>query len=476
MYISKKEKKLFEELDKNLKIPNYFYKFCSNLEKKHKLIIKRISGHYRNYHCDNCGKDFTPTNDYLSGEKCKCPSCKLELIVKSNRIKKFDQVDCVALMYEYKEYWVERCFEIKTWYSNGIYTSNVCEFARLIFNEEFDLEYEIINDNIFTGINCVSIIHKSFESNNWRYFISPWKSVGRCFLYIPENIKNICKNTRYHYSQLWKYVKHSDYTDLIDVLKYYEDSVEFLIKLGFYKLVPDHNLYENGKTFEDRFCVRKEFSSFIKKYNLDKNQLEVLSYVQKKDIKLINDLIDVRDDDIDYFCKKNINYNFIRKNINYSHEYRDYLNMCATLGYNMKDKKILYPDDLLAAHNKIQEQYRVNKDKFIAERVKKRYLELKHNEYKNKKYIIFPAQSTESLIDESKQQNNCVKTYAEKIAKEESDIYFMRLLENPIKSLVTVEVHNNKIVQKRTKNNQSTTSEQDKFLNLWEKKVLGGNS
>ena len=40
----------------------------------------------------------------------------------------------------------------------------------------------------------------------------------------------------------------------------------------------------------------------------------------------------------------------------------------------------------------------------------------------------------------------------------------MRLICDKNKSLVTVEVRNNKIVQKRTKNNKYTTKEQDKFL------------
>ena len=92
--------------------------------------------------------------------------------------------------------------------------------------------------------------------------------------------------------------------------------------------------------------------------------------------------------------------------------------------------------------------------------------------FENKKYIIIPAKSISALIDESKQQNNCVRTYAERIAKNECDIYFMRFISSQDKSLVTVEVRNNKIVQKRTKNNEKTSKEQDKFLNLWERKIL----
>ena len=48
----------------------------------------------------------------------------------------------------------------------------------------------------------------------------------------------------------------------------------------------------------------------------------------------------------------------------------------------------------------------------------------------------------------------------------------MRLISNVNKSLVTIEVKNNKVVQKRTKNNCDTTLEQNKFIEKWERKIL----
>jgi len=48
----------------------------------------------------------------------------------------------------------------------------------------------------------------------------------------------------------------------------------------------------------------------------------------------------------------------------------------------------------------------------------------------------------------------------------------MRELTDINHSLVTVEVRNKKVVQKRTKNNEITSKEQDKFLKEWEQKIL----
>ena len=80
------------------------------------------------------------------------------------------------------------------------------------------------------------------------------------------------------------------------------------------------------------------------------------------------------------------------------------------------------------------------------------------------------------MINESAQQNNCVKTYADRVAKGRCDIYFMRLVNEREKSLVTVEVRGNKVVQQRIKNNMDTTPEQKRFLKKWEKEILCKNN
>ena len=48
----------------------------------------------------------------------------------------------------------------------------------------------------------------------------------------------------------------------------------------------------------------------------------------------------------------------------------------------------------------------------------------------------------------------------------------MREKENPKKSLVTIEVKNNKVVQSRIKNNRDINKNQKNFLDKWENKVL----
>lgn len=94
---------------------------------------------------------------------------------------------------------------------------------------------------------------------------------------------------------------------------------------------------------------------------------------------------------------------------------------------------------------------------------------LKINTYEDDNYIIFPFTDIDSLIDESNQMHNCVRTYVEEIINYKCFIYFMRYKDSTDKSLVTVEVKNNEVVQARRKFNENITEEDRLFLNKFER-------
>ena len=136
-------------------------------------------------------------------------------------------------------------------------------------------------------------------------------------------------------------------------------------------------------------------------------------------------------------------------------------------------KKILLPDNFREAHDESVKKVKIIKSSVIKSKIKKRYNELEKNEYCDNVFLIRPAKSLEDMKDEAKQQNNCVyKNYSDQYAFGETDIYFMREVNNPEKSLVTVEVKKGTVRQKYQKQNQIVTKEQSKFLNKWENEVL----
>lgn len=138
----------------------------------------------------------------------------------------------------------------------------------------------------------------------------------------------------------------------------------------------------------------------------------------------------------------------------------------------MKDKKVLFPDDLRQIHDKLSEECILAESPEVNKKIKTVSNFLSLNSYEDDKYIIFPVRSINGLIDESSQMHNCVRTYYENIADVKSQIYFMRKKDTIDKSFVTIEVRKGKIVQARSKYNGDVSAEVWKVLRRWEKSLV----
>lgn len=471
MYIKIKDRILYKELENNLSTPKNWNKFINKIKVDHNFIIKDSY-----YYCTHCKAQFkanTKINDTM-----KCPNCNLNLNVRSKRLKYHKFNDYLSVLEKYKNYYIQRIYMLESIYNNRKVDSTCYEFGRIIYDSSFNLLHEIINDNVVATTSGNWVCYRKDSEYNWRYNTSYNCPVSYLheFIYYPYNLKKILPE-KYRYSKLWTLVSKVGYCDLIYLLKNYNYSVELLIKYGLYNLAlcPKSFNSKNKKNFEERFYgLSKDYLPYIKRHNLNIDELKALSIVKKKYIKLVKKVVLIPD-----FEKLSVaGVNFVKAFkltdlcVLNSHEYIDYLKFARELGFDLKDKNILYPKKIKIAHDNLLKQIEINKNKKIDAKIVKIAKKISSTQYKSKKYIIFPANSYKSLLDESKQQNNCVRTYAEKVAAGECYIYFMRELTDINHSLVTVEVRNKKVVQKRTKNNEITSKEQNKFLKEWEQTIL----
>lgn len=475
-YIKKSLQRINEILD-NKELPKNWEKFVSSASKSENILIKR--NNHRLY-CTCCKKEF----DYLKTIKkeMKCPYCHQCLEVKNWNIKKVEYHKNLILVEKVDDEYIFRIFELLSCYRDGEWDRSVVEYGRHFFNESLD----IIRQNVCSVMGSYYVSHcdnAKYNKNKWRTFNSYWKRLSTVGSIYNDNLKELFKNTEYQYSQIWTLTRKMDFIDIETIMNNARrfDSFELLVKAGLYNLSLEASAFDKRGNFESRFGVSKKFYLFMKKHNITLDELDRLKILKQEDIRKVRYLLNCQ---VEYL-EEVIKYINIDKFIEYSKKiggfdintYIDYLRFCEVLGFDMKDKKVLFPGtkrELEQKHDELEKQYRTNKDKLLNDSVKKRYTQLKQNSFKDNKYIIKPASTTHSLIEESKQQNNCVRTYAEKYAKGECDIYFMRSVSNPKKSLVTIEVRNNKVVQQRVKNNRDTTSSQKKFINLWQEKILNG--
>lgn len=130
--------------------------------------------------------------------------------------------------------------------------------------------------------------------------------------------------------------------------------------------------------------------------------------------------------------------------------YKDYINACKELKYDLKDRLIQFPPHLMAAHDRAISATEALKAEEKAGRIdskcEKGYKELQKKrkllEYEDGDYIIIQPDSIKSIILEGKALSHCVGGYAEQHAKGQTNIMFLRRKSNPDISFYTIEVSN----------------------------------
>ena len=467
MYIKKHHKKILDLCDQKQTLPRSFKRFVERKERVHNLVIKGKNNHL---YCTCCSFEFvaqTCLNNVI-----KCPNCKQKLTVRSSRLKYHIFKDTIQLLDKIDNVLVLRTYELASYYSNKKFTHHLIEFMRTIIEDNKTTDF--LTNNVYNYLGFLSI--KNCEKfTHWHKSSSPYSCLGLSAMVSPYNIKSVLKGTKLEFSGLEKLVSKFDYMFFLDyyfIAQY--RSFELLIKLGLYKLSMDADKFFEGNSFQTVFGVPKTFYKFMKKNNIDYKQLKVLRLIKKEDISLINKLVKINDLEelAEYVDIEEAYYKILCKKENSEYDYLDYLKMAKLLDYPMNNKKVLYPNNLKKEHDKLNKLYKVVKNEKIDKKIKERLEKLNKKTYANDKYIIIVPTSTASLINESHQMNNCVKNYSEDFGLGKKDIYFMREINKQNKSLITVEVRNNKIVQARIRNNELPNKMQWDFLYEWQDKIL----
>lgn len=415
--------------------------------------------------CSKCQKEFISNKKINNYDTC--PNCNQKLLIKRSR--RFDDKEYCMYLINYKDdNYILRNYEIRSYLgSNDNMKHIITEYGRQLIDNEGYVEFSSIINTMRRTLSGYFYINYTEDVSYWKpeLYVSTY---GSCYV---DN--GTVKSKYFNPRDIFINSDEVNVEQLLGGLYENNYSLELLSKAKLYNLANDYYCFKKGK-FEEVFGLDRSYLKFMQDNNVTYNELELLRQLKIKDYSLIKFFSNVPAyllKDILELCNPYdlINYKIVSKG---AYLYCDYLKMAKELKYNLKDKKILYPKKLKAKHDQLMKEIQIKKDKALNKKIKKRYKKLLSNYYEDDKYIIYPVKDINELIDESSQQNNCVKTYAERYAKAECDIYFMRLSNTKDKSLVTVEVRNNEIVQQRTKNNNDTTKEQKKFLKKWEKNIL----
>lgn len=128
-----------------------------------------------------------------------------------------------------------------------------------------------------------------------------------------------------------------------------------------------------------------------------------------------------------------------------------------------------FPKDLEEAHDAITLLYKVANQQKLNEKIAlltKNWEKLSFKDEKTGLLVTYPR-SVQEIIQEGDALRHCVKSYGERVAKEETTILFVRAINEPSKSLYTLEYRNGEVVQFRGFANQKPQKEASLFIEKW---------
>lgn len=146
----------------------------------------------------------------------------------------------------------------------------------------------------------------------------------------------------------------------------------------------------------------------------------------------------------------------------------DYWNMLLKV-YRTMPEELIYPRDLVAAHNDVMLKVKEKENKAINQKMKKRNAELEKYTYSSEALglLIRPAHTHGELIKEGKMLHHCVGGYASDHADGKTTIFFIRHIEKPNIPFFTLEYRNGKVNQNRGDHNCARTEDVIAFEAEW---------
>lgn len=135
----------------------------------------------------------------------------------------------------------------------------------------------------------------------------------------------------------------------------------------------------------------------------------------------------------------------------------DYLDMAERLGYDMSDEVVTLPKRLSEAHDTAEGQLEIKEKPELALKMLRRAEKLeKEYGYAEDGYRICAPKSMAEIIKEGKVLSHCVGGYAERHAKGQATILFLRSEAEPAAPLYTIEVSKDSVRQAYGYRNKTT--------------------
>lgn len=461
------------------------------------IIYYKRKGNKADYHCCQCGMDYTRRNKSSEGyedsifgplakvprvyETDKCPYCKKQgILLQMGHAKTTMQVFEILLYQLAKDgkTLIVRGYRINAHRSQYdeckvVYNEYALSFLRPGYERIYQIWGDHIKKSTHFNINKDCDVHELGSS-----IISE-----SSLKYYPSNM------TRLICAVVEKETNHV--IAKYNTLRTYANApaIESLYKIGLYNICRSliwsgghtRDIKKTAKEAADILMVSKEGFGYIRRnVNDDRHMLEIIRYMEKNNIPLNDNNIEIIKSLEIHHSPKNaimtthlLMYQSIQKLYNYLNkqkhsynsitdvlnEYYDYIKQRESQEDDLSNTVYLRPRDLHITYMTLLDDVELLKnEKYIAE-MSEKYKNIRERSAKiPKKYtwqqadfLIRPAKSAEEIVMEGRLLHHCVGSDAQGYMKRFNEgkgwILLIRHIQRPTVPFVTVELVNNKIRQ-----------------------------
>ncbi len=481
-------RRLFQKFSSLPKMEKWLNKkvFPGYLLCEHTAVKKEVKGR-----CSCCGATIT-SKGLKRGGTVTCPKCKKPLTVVSLAARMKEERTTVNVLSRFDN---ERILvrTVKVWRNISAETG-----VRL---QQFETSRAIISPGKW---ECYW--HSLYE-DEWkkglRPVMNPWYynfyADDSAVLY-PIGVKAALKGTAWEYLPVEQAKKVEPFDWGCFLAKYTNHRrAETLLKTGFTKLgveivlsYNDWGLDETQNRLHRILGVAPEEIEYLRSMNLGAEDLKnykqlpqksrpiVWDWVTKSEIKVVTDTAEVlktvRIEKLKSYCEKQRGKfkksSYRSEAAEFVATYRDYLDLVRKLNLRLS-KSVLYPKDLIEAHDKAVSEVKMAEDAKIDEAIRTAASKWEKLEYATEQFAIMMPKALADVIHEGSELCNCVgENYPNRIRNGECLILFVRKASEPTKPYFCLEVRNKKVVQLRGYRNCDPPDDVKKFVAGWEKKTL----
>lgn len=458
--------------------------------------------------CSSCGHEIRLSNVKM-GNKGICPHCMHGLVMKPRSRRGYCMTDrdtCQVIQNTGSGGLVIRIIKARYTYMGDTPQIQIYENARQFVRQD---------ESGKVSLECYYYQHNGGILTDWkkgeRCGYGLWQysfEADTCGHVFGKNLPAALKNTLWQYCPIADFYNHDrEPMQALPFLAAYLEHprLEHLVKTGFCHIVSDM-VYRHVSgcldETQDRthriLRIAAEDAEFLHKLDANVDMLKAFQeYAGVKDrqrlflwqlkhkVKLnippilthmtVHKFIRYMEKQYSFLCLRKTPHGSLRykEMQDLVTEYRDYLDMCRRMGYDMKNSFVLYPKDLQKSHDKTARRMKHKKDAEIKRGFTAVYKQLagQLDFEKDGLKIVYPD-APDDVIAEGHALHHCVGSYTERVAEKECVILFLRRCADVSKPFYTIEVRGQEVVQVRGIGNCGMTPEVEAFVAAWKQRAL----